>query len=125
VIVTLPELGPLAFTVPLLFTVAIVVSEEAHVARVVTLRVLPLFRVPVAVHCRLVPSARVAVLGAIVTDFSVGVVTASVAVPLTAPLAAVMVTGLVVTPTPVANPLATIVALVVSDDVHVTVLVMS
>jgi hypothetical protein len=124
VIVTFPGLGPPANTVPLLFTVAIVLSEEVHAARLVTLRVLPLDRAPVAEHCRLVPCARDAVLGFTVTDVKVGGTTARVAVPLTAPFVAVMVTGLVVAPTPVANPLATIVALLVSDDVHVTLLVM-
>ena len=94
----------------------------------VTSSVLPLVRVPVAVHCRLVFGARVAVLGVIVIDFKTGVVTSKVADPGVAGLfVAVIVTGLPVgvTPTPVAKPLPTIDTSEVTDDVHVTLVVMS
>lgn len=115
-----------AFTNPL-FTVASDGTEEFHVARLVTLRVLPLVSVAVAVYCRLVPCARFVVVGVIAIDTTDGGTTVAVVLPLMVVVGsvAVIVTGLVVVPTPVAAPLTVIVILVVSDELHVTVPVMS
>ena len=75
--------------------------------------------------CANVVSALV-VFGEIVIAVKVGVVTETVAVPGVPGLfVAVIVTGLLVTATPVANPLPTIWTLVGSEAVHVTLFVMS
>ena len=87
--------------------------------------VLPLLKVPVATNCRLVPCAIVKLFGVTVIETRFAVSTVTVAVPMTPLYVAVIVTGVVVTATPVANPLVVIVTFVVSDDVHVATFVTS
>lgn len=107
-------------------TVAIVLSEEAHVAWLVMFTVLPLFSLAVAKYRRLVPSARTVLLGVTAIDTTLAASTDTVVLPLMPFFVAVIVTGLVVMATPVAVPtLGSIVTLVVSDDVHVALLLMS
>jgi hypothetical protein len=109
-----------------LFTFATAVFNDSQVALFVTFRVPPLLNVPVAVYARLVPGARVVAFGVMAIDDNWGVVTVRLAVPgVPGAFVAVIVTGRLVTATPVASPLTVIVDLVVSDDVHATVLVMS
>ena len=104
-------------------TVAIVMSDEVQVATLVMLSVLPLLLVPVALYRRLVPCARVAAAGVMAIEVKFGGTTERAAVPVTLPFVAVIVTGLLVTATPVATkPL--IATFVVSDEVHVTLVVM-
>src|SRR5260370_295595 len=117
--------GPPAFTpvaTPLALTVAIVLSDEVHVAVLVRFCVVPSEKCPVALNGAVFPTATDVLAGATVIDVSAAAVTVSEAVPAMAPEVAVRVTGPSAF-TPVATPVALIVAMVVSDDVHVAVLV--
>ena len=64
-------------------------------------------------------------VGVIAIEVGIGAITEAVAVPWIPFCAAVIVTGLLVGATPVASPLTVIWTVVGSDDVHVTVPVMS
>jgi hypothetical protein len=79
--------------------------------------------VPVAVNCCVLPAGTDGFAGVTAIDDNTAAVTVNVVVPFTDPDAALIVTG---PPnfTPVASPAALIVATVVSDELHVTVLVM-
>ena len=117
--------GPPAFTpvaTPLALMVAMVVSDDVHVAVLVRFCVVPSEYWPVAVYGWVLPAATLAAAGDTVIDVSTAAVTVREAVALTPPCAAVRVTGPPAF-TPVATPLALMVAVVVSDDVHVAVLV--
>ena len=93
----------------------------------VTFSVLPLARVAVAVYWRLVFCAKVVMFGVTAIDTTGGGITVAVVEPwmLVCGSVAVIVTGLVVVLTPVARPLTVMVIFVVSEDNHVTELVMS
>lgn len=89
-------------------------------------RVLPLDNVPVAPYKRLVPWAKIVLPGVIAIDTRLLASTVTDAGGLlTAPLLAVIITGVLVTLKPVANPLTTILTLAGSDDFQLTLLVMS
>ena len=86
----------------------------------------PVSNVPVAKYLRLVLCAKIVLLGVIAIDTRLLASTVTEAGGLvTVPLLAVIITGVLVTRKPVANPLTTILTLVGSEDVHVTLLVMS
>jgi hypothetical protein len=96
---------------------------DAHVTLPVRFCVELSLNVPVAVNCCVFPAANDGFAGVTAIDDSTAAVTVNVVVPFTDPDAALIVTG---PPnfTPVASPAALIVATVVSDELHVTVLVM-
>src|SRR5258708_9369117 len=117
--------GPPAFTpvaTPLALTAAMVVSDEVHVAVLVRFCVVPSEKCPVALNGAVFPTATDALTAATVIDVTAPAATVSQAVPAMAPEVAVRATGPPAF-TPVAPPLALPVAIVVSDEVHVAVLV--
>ena len=67
-------------------TVAIAGFDDVQFARLVTLSVLPLVKVPVAVYCRLVPCAKVVVAGVIAIDTRSEESTVAVVLPTTSSL---------------------------------------
>jgi hypothetical protein len=76
---------------PLLFTVAIVVADEAHVAVPVRFWVVPSLYVPVAMNCCVYPAATDAVPGVTAIEANTGAVTVNVVEPWIVPEAAVIV----------------------------------
>jgi hypothetical protein len=116
--------GATPVATPRLDTVAIVVLDDTHETEDVTFCVVPSEYCAVAVNCFVVPAAIVAVGGVTMTLVSVPDPTVSTAVPVTAPLVAVMVT--LPGATGCARPVvAATVALVASEDDQVTKPVMS
>jgi len=107
---------------PAALIVAFAGVPDAHVTELVRSCVELSLNVPVAVNCCVFPAASDGFAGVTAIDDSTAAVTANVVVPFTDPDAALIVTG---PPnfTPVASPAALIVATVVSDELHVTVLV--
>jgi hypothetical protein len=96
--------------------------SEAHTTSDVIICVLLSLKVPVALKFCFVPGAMVLLEGVTVIEVTVAFVTVRVAVVLTAPSVAVIV--VVPAASPFATPvLAPIVALLVSDEFHVTRLV--
>jgi hypothetical protein len=131
--VVLPEIAPLvaemvvppAFNAdakPAALIVAVVVLDDAHVTLAVMFCVELSLYVPVAVNCCVPPAVTEGFTGVTVMDTSVAAVTVSVVLPEIAPLVA----DIVVPPAfnADAKPAALIVAVVVLDDVHVTLAVM-
>jgi hypothetical protein len=106
---------------PCALTLAMVESAVLQVTAFVRFRVLPSLYVPVAVNCSVVPSAKDGFKGVTAIDTSTGCPTVRVAEAVMEPEVAVMVA--VPMPTPVANPLDPIRAMLVRDDVQFTVLV--
>src|SRR5258708_16394905 len=83
--------GPPAFTpvaTPLALTVAIVLSDEVHVAVLVRFCVVPSEKCPVALNGAVFPTATDALAGATVIDVSTAALTLSEAVPPIAPAVA-------------------------------------
>jgi hypothetical protein len=107
---------------PAALIVAFAGVPDAHVTMLVKFCVELSLNVPVAVNCCVFPAGTDGFAGVTAMDDSTAAVTVNVVVPLTDPDAALTVTG---PPnfTPVARPVALIVAMVVSDELHVTVLV--
>jgi hypothetical protein len=131
--VVLPEMAPLValMVVPPAFSadakpepliVAVTVLDDAHVTLAVMFCVELSLYVPVAVNCSVPPAVTEGFTGVTVMDTSVAAVTVSVVLPEIAPLVA----DIVVPPAfnADAKPAALIVAVVVLDDAHVTLLVM-
>ena len=121
VIVAVP--AALAVASPLLATVAVVVLEELQVTCVVMSWFVPSEYEPEAENCWVFPAGTPAVAGVTAMEDRVAAVTVTVAVPQIAPKVAVMVA--VPAALAVANPLLTIVAVVVLDELQVTWAVMS
>jgi hypothetical protein len=108
---------------PVVLIVATLAAEELHVAVLVRFCVLASVYVPVAVNCCVLPLAIDGFAGVTAIDTNVGAVTVRLSPGEVTPLKlAVMVTGPPAF-TPVARPAALIVAMVLSDDAHVAVLV--
>jgi hypothetical protein len=106
---------------PPLLTVAIVVADEDQVTVLVRFCVVPLLYVPVAVNCCLSPAGTDGDAGATEIDINTAAVTVNVAEPWIVPDVAVIVA--VPFATLVASPPLLTVAIVVADEVQVTVLV--
>ena len=108
---------------PAALIVAFAGVPDAHVTLPVRSCIELSLNVPIAVNCCVFPAGTDGFAGVTAIDDSTAAVTVNVVVPLTDPDAALIVTG---PPnfTPVASPAALIVAMVVSDVLHVTVLVM-
>jgi hypothetical protein len=104
-------------------TVATEGVEELQSAKVVRSWVSPPVSVPVAVNCRDVPSAMLALAG--VTAIDVTAADVSVAGPVTVPREAVMTVEPVVDDTVLARPVPEMTAIAVTDEVQVTKLVRS
>lgn len=117
------EPGALLVTKPMLETAAALVFDEFQVAKLVRSLVLPSVKVPVAVSCTVVPSARDALAGETASEARTGAVTVRVALPLTPEYVAVMVAepGAL----PVAMPPLETVAMLVFDELQVVELVRS
>jgi hypothetical protein len=79
VIVTTPP--PCPVTKPVVFTVAMVLSDVDHVTEGLMRRVLPSLKVPVAVNCAPDAGARSVPPGVIAIDVKVAVVTVNGALP--------------------------------------------
>ena len=118
-IVEVPAFNALAR--PEALIVAVVVLEDAHVAVVVRFCVVPSLYVPVAVNCCVPPAATDGFTGVTAIELSVAAVTVSVVEPVTLPLVALIVE--VPAFNALARPEALIVAVVVLEDAHVTVVV--
>src|SRR5712691_4075558 len=111
--------GPRGFTPvanPNEVIVADVLSDDAHVAEFVRFCVLLSLYLPVAVNCRLLPTATIAGFGVTAIDTSAGGFTVSSVEPVTLPLVAEIVD--VPVPTVEAKPVALIVATVAVPDAH-------
>ena len=106
---------------PPLLTVAIAVADEVHVTVLVRVCVVPLLYVPVAVNCCFSPAGTDGDAGVTAIEVSTAAVTVNVAAPWMVPDVAVIVA--VPFATLVASPPLLIVAIVVADEVQVTVLV--
>jgi hypothetical protein len=130
--VVLPEMAPLvalivvlpAFSAeasPAALIVAVVVLDDAHVTLAVRFCVELSLYVPVAVNCCVPPAATDGFTGVTAIDTSVAAVTVSVVLPEMAPLVA----EIVVLPAfnADAKPALLIVAVVVLEDAHVTLVV--
>ncbi len=131
--VVLPEIAPLVAEIvvppafnaeakPAALIVAVVVLDDAHVTLLVMFCVELSLYVPVAVNCSVPPAATDGFTGVTAMDTSVAAVTVSVVLPEIAPLVALMVVPPAFSAD--AKPAALIVAVVVLDDAHVTLLVM-
>lgn len=103
--------------------VAVATRLDDHVTCVVRSWVVRSVYVPIAVNCCVVPFAIDGATGVTAIETSAAVVTVSSAVPFTAPSVAVIV--VVPFATPVARPLALIVAVAGVPEVHVTIAEMS
>jgi hypothetical protein len=119
VIVVVP--GATLVANPPLLTVAIVVADEVQVTVLVRFCVVPLLYVPVAVNCCFSPAGTDGDAGATEIDVNTAAVTVNVAEPWIVPDVALIVA--VPFATPVASPPLLTVAIVVADEVQVTVLV--
>jgi len=108
-----------------LLTVATPVLEELQVAEAVRSCVVPLENVPVALNCSVVPLAMEGLTGVTAMEDSVAAVTVSVVDPEIAPDAAVIVVEPVATgvASPFELPALLMLAMVVDDELHVTVVV--
>jgi hypothetical protein len=106
---------------PPLFTVAIDVADEVHVAALVRFCVVPLLYLPVAVNCCFSPAGTDGDAGVTAIEINTAAVTVRVAEPWIVPDVALIVA--VPFATLVANPPLLTVAIVVADDVQVAVLV--
>ena len=115
-IVTAP--GLTAAASPLLLIVAHVTSDDFQLTSVVRFSVVLLERVPVAVNCSVLPTARLVLAGVTAIDCNTAAVTVKPVEPVIPSKVAEIVTapGL----TAVASPLLLIVAHVTSDDFQVT-----
>ena len=126
-IVTLPSFSPVAS--PLTVMEAIVFPVEAQITVPVMSCVVASENVPVAVNCCCTPSGMDMPAGVTAIETSVALLTVSVAVPVVEPVAVVPVAVIVTVPaaTPMAVPcvgvVLLIVAFVLSDELHVTLLV--
>ena len=109
---------------PAALIVATVVVPDAQTALLVKSCVVVSLKVPVAVNCCVFPAATDGFAGVTAIDTNTAAVTVSVVVPLIDPDAALIVTGPPIF-TPVASPVALIVATVTSDELHVTEFVRS
>jgi hypothetical protein len=123
VIAVVPAATPVAR--PPVEIVAVAVVDEVQVAIADTSCVVPSLNVPVAVNCWVAFIAIDMLAGMTAMDVSVAIpdVTVSVVEPLTVPLAAEIV--VVPAATPVARPVAEIVAVAIVDEVQVAVAEMS
>src|SRR6266478_5496450 len=113
--------GPPGFTPvanPNEVIVADVLSDDAHVAEFVRFCVLLSLYIPVAVNCRLLPTATIAGFGVTAIDTSVAGVTVSSVEPVMFPLVAEIAD--VPVPTVVARPVMPIVATPGVAEAHVT-----
>ncbi len=119
VTVALPTATPVA--TPLVAIVATAVEDELQLTVVVRFCVLPSLYVPVAVNAWFSPAGIEAAEGLTVMEVSTGAVTVNAAEPLMLPEAAVMVAA--PCEMPLAKPLALIVAMDGSNELHCTVLV--
>jgi hypothetical protein len=117
--VALPTPAPVAS--PLLAIVATAVEDELQITVLVRSCVLPSLYVPVAVNCWLVPFAIVALEGVTDSDVSTAGATVNVAEPLIVPEAEMMVA--LPCAILVASPPLLTVAIDVTEDVQVAVLV--
>lgn len=104
VMVTTPAFWPVAK--PLVFRVATVLSDEAHVSSGLMVSVLPSEKVPVAVNWTPEPGATVAVAGAMASDVRTAELTVIEALPVAVAPAKVKVALMVVVPalTPTERP---------------------
>src|SRR6266850_1586025 len=100
VMVTRPGVNPV--TVPLVSTVAMVLSDDVHVEAVSIACVVPSLKVPRALKTSVVPEASPATAGVTAIEFSVAGDTVSGADPFTPPKAAEI--EVIPAPTPVAIP---------------------
>jgi hypothetical protein len=118
VMTAVPTPSPLATPPPAMLAT---VEDEVQVTELVRSCALPSLYVPVAVNCWLVPLAIDALPGLTDIDTNTGDVTAKLVEPVTVPEVAVIIVlpGL----TLVASPPLLTVAIVVADEVHVTMLV--
>ena len=121
VIVVVPAASPLATPLapPM---VALVVSEELQVTRVVKFRVPPSLKVPVATSLMLVPWATEGGAGVIDSDARFAAFTVNEVLPLTVEVALIVAVPRL---TPLASPLTVIDAIPLAEEAHVTVFVMS
>lgn len=122
VIVDMPGVRPLARPLPEPM-VATAVVEELQATCPVRLRVLPSLNVPTAANCCVVLCAMDWVAGVTARDNRLAAFTVSEVFPLIRPDVAVTVT--VPRLRPVARPLTVIEAMLLPEEVQVTVLVMS
>lgn len=109
--------GPVLVARPEALTEATLMLDEDH-ATEGSCCVLPSSKSPVAVNCCAVPSAMEEFAGVTEIESRWAATTVSEAVSLTVPTVAVIV--IVPVPTVVARPLLSMVATVVSDELHVT-----
>jgi hypothetical protein len=118
VMTAVPTPSPLATPPPAMLAT---VEDEVQVTELVRSCALPSLYVPVAVNCWLVPLAIDALPGLTDIDTNTGDVTAKLVEPVIVPEVAVIIVlpGL----TLVASPPLLTVAIVVADEVHVTMLV--
>lgn len=105
---------PAVLANPVVEMVATFMSEEVHATWVVRSSVVPSLKLPVAVNCSELPRPKLGLLGVIVMDVRVALVTVSDAVPTCPAKSAVMVA----TPgaIPVANPVLPAASLTVAMD---------
>jgi len=108
---------------PPVLTVATAVFDEVQVTEMVISRVVPSENVPVAVNCWVAPTDRLGLDGVTAMDDRVAEVTVRVVFPEIVPEVAVMVVTPVVRA--VARPLLLTVAIVVSEELQVTCVVIS
>ena len=131
---TVPEVAlmlvvPAAMAVvrPALFTVAIVVFEELHMAELLRFCALPSLKVPIAVNCWVEPGTMEAVAGDTLMETRMAAVTVSVVEPDIAPEVAVIVEVPIpmLLPNPCEPDVLLMVATVAVEELHTTVLVIS
>jgi len=108
---------------PPVLTVATAVFDEVQVTEMVISRVVPSENVPVAVNCWVAPTDRLGLDGVTAMDDRVAEFTVRVVFPEIVPEVAVMVVTPVVRA--VARPLLLTVAIVVSEELQVTCVVIS
>jgi hypothetical protein len=122
IVVDCPEVTPVAN--PFAPIVAAVAFEEDHVTELVRSCVLLSENVPVALNCKVEPTATEEFAGVMAMETSVAAVTLRPVDPVTEPCFAEIVVDCPEV-TPVANPFAPIVAAVAFEEDHVTELVRS
>lgn len=108
---------------PLLLIVAIAVLMEVQVTKLVTSRIVPSEKAPIAVNCWVVPPAMVGLAGVTVMEERLAAVTVRMVPPETSSKVAVMI--VVPATRPLAKPLLSTVATAVFEERQVTYVVIS